>query len=155
MTITELMTREPGVCAPTDSLPAAARIMWERDCGVVPVIDDGLVVGVITDRDLCMAAYLRGQPLHDCRVSDVMSRPAIVCREQDATDVALNAMREHQVRRLPVVDDQGHLVGIVSLNDLALAASNASAQRHGMRPEAVGATLTAISQHRTPATQAA
>jgi CBS-domain-containing membrane protein len=156
MTITELMTRDPAACRGDDLLQTAAQIMWDRDCGSVPVVDDdGQVVGMITDRDLCMAAYLRGQALHECAVHEVMGRPAIVCRDQDSVDTALEAMRQHRIRRVPIVDGEGRLTGLLSLNDLALAASGQSAQRRGMQPEAVSATLTAICQHRTADAQAA
>ena len=156
MTITDLMTRDPGTCVPTDTLQCAARIMWERDCGSVPVVDgDGRVLGVVTDRDLCMAAYLRHQALHECCVHEVMGHPAIVCRESDPVETAFEAMRQHRIRRIPVVDGENRLTGILALNDLALAGSRPNAERRGMRPEAVSATLTAICQHRVPDAHAA
>jgi CBS domain-containing protein len=137
-------------CTPADSLQVPAQIMWEQDCGSVPVIaDDGKLVGMITDRDICMAAYLRHQPLHECAVADVMSRPAVASRPSDPVEKAETTMREKRIRRLPVIEADGHLVGILSLNDIILAS------RHGQRsrdlaPEAVVSTMAAICQHRTP-----
>ncbi len=77
------MVREVGSCAPTDSLNVAARLMWERDCGCVPVVDrDNVVVGIVTDRDICMGAYTQGCSLHLIQVQDVMGTP-VVCSEPD------------------------------------------------------------------------
>jgi CBS domain-containing protein len=151
MTIAELMTKDVQVCTPQDTLQRAAQIMWDHDCGSVPVVDDGdRVIGLITDRDVCMAALFRGQPLHQCSVGEVMSRPAITCTAQDSTEAAQDTMRAHQIRRLPVVEGNGRITGILSLNDLAVAAPRPRDQKRGMRPEAVAMTLAAVSQHRTP-----
>jgi CBS domain-containing protein len=99
----------------------AARIMWEHDCGIVPVVDaEGRPVGIVTDRDLCMAAYTRNEPLSRMPVRDVMAREIHCCRTDDDESAVHAAMRAYQVRRLPVVDADGRLQGIVSLNDLAL-----------------------------------
>lgn len=156
MTIAELMTRNVRACAPTDPLQTAARIMWEQDCGAVPVVgDDGRVVGMVTDRDVCMAAMFRGQPLHQCAVHDVMSHPVVACRAEDPVKQAEESMRAHRIRRLPIVDAEGRLSGILSVNDLVLAAPGAAGQRRGLRPEGVATTLSAISRHRRPDVQAA
>jgi CBS domain-containing protein len=150
-TVSDMMTLEVKSCAPGDTLSAAARIMWERDCGVVPVVDqDGRLAGLITDRDICMAAYLRGQRLEECLVGDVMSRPAVTCRPDETIERAEASMREHQIRRLPIVDESGRLCGILSMNDLVLATPAEGQRRGEIRPETVVSTLAGISRHRHP-----
>jgi CBS domain-containing protein len=145
MKIKELMTRDPASCGPADSLNEAARLMWERDCGAIPVVDEGRVVAIVTDRDVCMAAYTRGQRLSEIPVETVMSDSLVVCREDDSVNAVESVMREHQIRRLPVTDDRGGLRGVISLNDLALAA------QHGGKSgdeQGVARTLAAICEHR-------
>ena len=150
MIVAEVMTQTVRTCAPSDTLSAAAQIMWEHDCGSVPVVrDDGHIIGMITDRDICMAAYLRGQRLDECVVRDVMAAPAISCRPGDPIDKAEAAMREHRVRRMPVIDESDRITGILSLNDLVLAMPPAAHARD-RQPEMLVSTLAAISQHRAP-----
>jgi len=123
MTVGEVMSTQVFICHQDDALTAPAGIMWEHDCGSVPVVaQDDHVVGMITDRDLCMAAYTKGLPLHGIRVSDAMSREVVACAPEDSLAEATEAMCSHQVRRLPVVED-GRIVGILSLKDLALLAN--------------------------------
>jgi len=153
MIVAEVMTQEVCTCLSTDPLYTAAQIMWERDCGSVPVVrEDGHVVGMITDRDICMATYLRGQRQDECVVRDVMTAPAVTCRPSDSIDKAESAMREHRVRRVAVIDESDRVTGILSLNDLVLCAPP---DHRGKRPEALVGTLSAISQHRNPAAHAA
>jgi CBS domain-containing protein len=148
MIVAEVMTHEPSSCTPGDTLASAARVMWERDCGAVPVVDSQRrVLGMITDRDICMAAYLRGQRLDECTIGDVMSRPVIACRPADAIERAEAIMRDHRIRRLPVIDENGCLEGILSMNDLILAAP-AGPKRTDIRPDVVVSTLAIICQHR-------
>ncbi|HEY4180891.1 MAG TPA: CBS domain-containing protein [Kofleriaceae bacterium] len=99
-----------------------AKLMWDFDIGVVPVIDDfGQVVGIVTDRDACMAAYTQCQPLHCLPCTIAMSNHVITCRPDD-TDVSVaKLMSKNKVRRVPVVDDAQKPIGIVSLNDLAIS----------------------------------
>jgi CBS-domain-containing membrane protein len=95
--------------------------MWERDCGIVPVVDaEGRVVGVVTDRDLCMASYTQGRALTAVPVSWVLCGRAVhTCTPSDSIDRAIALMREHRVRRLVVVDGQQKLIGVLSLADIA------------------------------------
>jgi CBS domain-containing protein len=124
MKVEKLMKTDVGACHPNDLGAVAAKMMWERDCGAVPVVDErSQVLGMITDRDLCIASYLEGKPLHDISVAGVMSKELWSCRANDDVSDAENAMREHQVRRLPVIDEEGRLQGIVSLCDIALEAA--------------------------------
>ncbi len=120
MRVGELMTVEVKACGPGDSLNRAAQIMWENDCGCVPVTDDGgRVVGMLTDRDVCMAAYTQGRLLAEIPVSSAMSKTVVACREDDTVATAGQRMREYRVRRLAVVDGDGRIVGILSLSDIA------------------------------------
>jgi len=122
MRVEELMHKGVRVCRPDEAMTEAARIMWEADCGCVPVVSgagDGRLVGIVTDRDLCMAAYTRGKPLAELCVRDAMSRDVRSCAPGDTLAAAAGAMRAAQVRRLPVVDAAGQLLGIVSLSDVA------------------------------------
>jgi CBS domain-containing protein len=120
MNIGDLMTRDVRTCAATDSLNDAARIMWEADCGCVPVVEaDGTVVGMITDRDICMAAYTQGRRLMHMTVESAASKHVVTIGKDESLRRAEELMRGAQVRRLPVVDTAGHLVGLLSLADLA------------------------------------
>jgi CBS domain-containing protein len=152
ITVAEVMHRGARTCAPTDSLKEAAKIMWEEDCGAVPVVGtDGRLAGMVTDRDICMAAYLRDQPLAECTVADVMATAPIVTRPGEPVDKAEAAMSDHRIRRLPVVSADGQITGILSLNDLALAARRSADRQKekGLTSAAIVATLAAISEHRT------
>jgi CBS domain-containing protein len=118
--VRDVMSREPRSCRPTDDLSRAAQLMWEGDFGVLPVVDDERKpIGVLTDRDICMAAYTRGVALAELTVTDAMSRGVCSCKPSHTLRSAMDLMVTHQVRRLPVVGDDGALVGIVSLADIA------------------------------------
>jgi CBS domain-containing protein len=120
--IEDIMTRDVRACLPDDTLATAAQIMWENDCGSVPVTDpDGRVIGIITDRDLAMAAHLQGVALRASRVSSAMARDVKCCTPRDTPATVQALMQQHKIRRVPVVDEHKHLLGIVSLGDLAYA----------------------------------
>ena len=102
---------------------------------------------MVTDRDVCMAGYTKGLPLRAITASEVMSRDVFCCAPEDLVTSAEEVMRQRQVRRLPVVDSSGQLVGILSLNDIVRAAGG-SKGRDGVSAEAVEATLAAIGRHR-------
>src|SRR5258707_9984351 len=122
MKVAELMVEEVTACSPDDALNRAAQIMWENDCGCVPVVDRAArLIAMLTDRDICMAAYTRGGTLKDIRVSAAMSSELFACRQDDDLVDAQKMMRERQVRRLPVSDDKGRLVGIISPSSVARA----------------------------------
>jgi CBS-domain-containing membrane protein len=124
MQIGKLMRADVFTCRAADTADAAAKVMWDRDVGCVPVIDDtGHVAGVVTDRDLCMAAYTRGVPLSAIPVSTVMSGTVYSCGPEDDVAAVERTMAMHQIRRMPVIDEHGVPVGMISLNDLARAAS--------------------------------
>jgi CBS domain-containing protein len=155
MKVEQLMTRTVVACHPTDTLEAAARIMWEHDCGCVPVVvgedGGGRVVGMLTDRDVCMAAYTQGRPLRDLMVSNAMARDVRVCGTSEPIGVALKIMRTNQLHRLPVVDARDHLVGLLSLADVAReAAREAMQKKKAVAAGDIGETVEAISQPRSP-----
>jgi len=120
MQVERMMVHEVRTCRAHDSLNAAAQIMWEYACGCVPVVDEqGRPVGFLTDRDICMAAYTQGGLLQTLRVETAMARNVIACRADDELADAARIMRERGVRRLPVVNQDGRLVGLLSIDDLA------------------------------------
>lgn len=125
MRVAQLMTPSVKSCRPDDALECAARLMWEADCGCIPVCDgDARVIGVITDRDICMSALFSGLPLHELSVSHVIREQQLrACGEDDPLEHAEYLMRLGRVRRLPVVDSRGALVGMISLADLSREAS--------------------------------
>lgn len=113
------MTQNVYCCRADESLECAVRAMWDHDVGTVAVIDDGgRPIAMVTDRDACMAAYINGKPLSELRVADAMSKSLAVARTTDSVSDAEQAMKEYQVRRIPVVDGNGRLAGIISQNDL-------------------------------------
>ncbi len=125
MHVRDLMTREVCSCRPEDTLAQAARLMWEHDCGIVPVTDGlGVLCGVVTDRDACMAAWTRGQRLTDITVQSAMATKVVSCRPEDTLAAAEQALAGSRVRRLPVVDEAGRLLGILSSADLLRAAGS-------------------------------
>ena len=127
MKVRDLMSFPVFTCQQQDSLATAAGLLWEKDCGILPVVDgNGRVAGTITDRDICMGAYSRGERLADLKVSGSMSRRIISCRADDDIAVAASRLAEHQLRRLPVIDEHGTPCGVISMNDFAIAAANDS-----------------------------
>ncbi len=154
MFIREAMAKEVWTCHADEPLAAAARIMWDHDVGAVPVVDPaGKLVGIITDRDICMAAYITGKALDAEPVSAHMSRQVFTTTPADRAEAAEELMRSKQIRRLPVVDALGAIVGMVTLSDLARAAAERG--RKAIDSSEVIATLAAICQPRARLTAAA
>jgi CBS domain-containing protein len=150
MQIEEVMTKKVAFCRVDDQLNVAAQIMWDRDCGSVPVVDlAGRVVGMLTDRDICMAAYTRGLRLSEIRADSVMSKELHLARASDPIDVARKLLAAYQIRRLPVVGADGRLAGIISLGDLARAALVLKGGRsNGFGADAIETALVAICRPR-------
>ena len=117
MNIRDVMTSNPRTVSPEDTIQNAARIMRDEDTGVVPVVDNGRAVGVVTDRDIVVRAVADGQLNRPVR--DIVSGDIVTARPDMSTKEAAELMSEHQVRRLPVVEND-RLVGIVSIGDLAV-----------------------------------
>jgi len=145
-----VMRTNVTVCSPNDTLERAARAMWDHDCGALPVVDDhGAVVGMLTDRDICMATFTQGRAPAECRVSTAMSNGCCTCAPDDSIQRVLEILASHQLRRLPVVDSLGKLVGIVSLADIARY-MNGLSPGHQLR-ELLAPTLAAITDdNRSP-----
>lgn len=149
MKVEELMTPEVCTTTPDASLSEPARLMWENDCGTAPVVDgDGCLIGMITDRDISMAAYTQGKPLADISVSSAMSPAAFAVRTDEAIEAAEQLMSDHQVRRLPVVDEGYRVVGILSLGDLARRARPIAGRRPDVTADDLAQTLAAVSAPR-------
>jgi len=150
MKVKSVMNRQVATCIPTDSLGAAAEIMWTKDCGIVPVVEAGSqrLLGVVTDRDLAMAALLSNRPSDAVRVGDAMTTKLFTCGEEDDLREAHDTMREHLVRRVPVVDDKGRLAGLVTLSDLVQEAFATRAAAAARRQRECARTLAAVSRPR-------
>jgi CBS-domain-containing membrane protein len=153
MKVKELMEIKVRSCLVDDSLNWAAQLMWEGDCGALPVVGpEGDVVGMITDRDICMAAYTKGRPLTLIKVGDAMAKQVTTCSAESSAETAMSLMKEVRVRRLPIVDAQGKLAGILSLNDLAPAPMPALAITVSIRPMATAASAMAATTAASSAT---
>lgn len=150
MKVQDIMTREVQCCAPDTNLSAAAQMMWDTDCGVLPVLNiQGQVIGVITDRDICMSAGTKNKPAADITVWESITPRAYTCRPIDDVHTALDVMKRERVRRLPVVDEDNLLQGMVSLNDLILHTTEAKGRKKPeLSADEVLNTLKAISAHR-------
>jgi len=120
MFVKEIMSQPVITASVDENLDAVARKMWENDFGSVPVVDkQGRLAGIVTDRDVCMAAYTQGKPLTAIPVKGVMAKEVFSSHPEDAISEAEKVMSTRQVRRVPVINAKGEVVGIVSLNDLA------------------------------------
>jgi CBS domain-containing protein len=148
MNVESVMTREPKTCTTSDTLHRAANLMWETDCGVIPVIDDaGRLRGIVTDRDVCMAAFTQGKPLHEISVESVMSRLMFTLAPTDSVASAAQLFKERQVRRAPVVNGVGSLVGILSISDVVHASASGRLAQD-IKPDAMLAVVHAVSKPR-------
>jgi CBS-domain-containing membrane protein len=147
MKVEEIMSIDLETCCADDTLGRAAQIMWEHDCGAVPVVDaEAHVVGMLTDRDICMAAYTQGRPLSEIRVSSVCSRNVFTCKVTEPIESVEALMSSARVRRIPVIDHEDRLCGIVSIGDLAQHVHEPTRQADGLSYESVASTIAAISQ---------
>lgn len=115
------MTRSVRACHPETNLAAA--LMWEGDCGTLPVVvDGGKIIGMITDRDIAIELGTRRQIAAETPVSEAMSKEVFACAPDDDIHTALKTMRKDRVRRLPVINDEGSLQGSLSMNAVAIHA---------------------------------
>lgn len=121
MKVQDVMMRTPASCSPETNLGAAVEILWTRNCGILPIVDaKQKVIGVVTDRDLCIALGTRNRPAGGITVGEVASGEAYTCRAADDIHVALQTMANKKVRRLPVVNKEGVLEGILSMDNVVL-----------------------------------
>jgi CBS domain-containing protein len=129
------MTAPAQTCRTTADLGTAAEIMLEYDCGCLPIVDShGHVAGIITDRDICIEAAARHKSPWSIPVREAMTRTVFSCAPTDDVGVALEVMSEHHVRRLPVIDVEGHLRGLISVDDVVRRSGRGPGQ---VRPDAV------------------
>jgi CBS domain-containing protein len=147
MNVLDAMTRDPKSCRPEDDVAFAAKVMWDHDCGCVPVVDgENRLVGIVTDRDVCMAALMSGRPLYEIRVTSVMARDVVACKPNDRLSDAQVLMRRSKIRRLPVTDRDGRLLGILSLHDIARVAEAARGLFPPVRLKEVARTFAEVTR---------
>jgi CBS domain-containing protein len=146
MKIKDIMTAEPRTCSLVTNLAAAAALMLDGDCGILPVVEDGKLVGVVTDRDMFIALATRNKPASEIAVGEVVQTPVQTCGPDDDVHVALATMKQHRIRRLPVEGFGGTVMGVVSMNDILLAAGT----RKPVRDAEVVDTFQAICAHHHP-----
>lgn len=122
MLCSELMTKNPECCLPSDSVMKAAQLMKSEDVGPIPIVDDKdgrRLTGIVTDRDLAIKVVAEARDPKTTSVEEVMSQSLVTCKENDDVRQALELMERHQVRRIPVVDKGDHLLGIIAQADVA------------------------------------
>ncbi|RYZ04437.1 MAG: CBS domain-containing protein [Myxococcales bacterium] len=138
------------VCSPEDTLARAAQVMWEKDLGCLPVCGPGRrPIAMLTDRDISMAAFMQWKHLAEASVESAMSHSIFTCSPDDELAQAEEIMRRQQVRRLPVVDEQGVLVGLLSLGDVARYVHQRSSYSNGTpAQQRLAETLAAICEPR-------
>jgi CBS domain-containing protein len=129
MQVKDIMAAKPASCRRETNLAAASEILWNRNCGILPVLADGKVVGVVTDRDICIALGTRNRLASEVTVGEVTSGNLYSCGPEDEIETVLNAMGELQVRRMPVIDAKGKLVGLLSMDDVVLHSEPKAAGR--------------------------
>ncbi len=123
MKCSEVMTDNPVCCLPGDLVSQAARVMRREHVGPVPVISDEQtreLIGIVTDRDLAIKVVAESRDSNKTTVGEVMTNTIVACREDDDLSSAIAAMEEHQIRRIPVIDQAGRIVGIISQADVAI-----------------------------------
>src|SRR5438874_12843894 len=133
MRIRHVMTKDPKCCAPSDPAQRAAQIMRDEDAGIVPVVDGAQgkkLAGVVTDRDLCMNIVAEGRDPKSTSIEACMTTKVVTCGPDDAIEKATELMRENQIRRVPVVSEQGELVGIVAMADVVERGDVKATQTH-------------------------
>jgi CBS domain-containing protein len=127
------MTRDPSCCVATDPASKAASIMRDEDTGIVPVIDNEQtlrLVGVVTDRDLCMNVVAEARDPRSVAVEACMTQPVVTCSPSDSVTKVTELMRQNMIRRVPIVDEQGRLQGIVSMADVVNQGELKPAETH-------------------------
>jgi len=147
MKVKDVMTADVRTCTPDTTLAEAGRLMWDGDCGILPVMDDGALIGVVTDRDLFIALATQNERAAGLRVGAVATATVAACAPDDDLQEALATMRHVRVRRLPVVGFGSSLLGILSMNDIVMATGKSDE----VSCESVVETLRAICGQHHPA----
>jgi CBS domain-containing protein len=122
MKCSDVLTRDPVCCLPDDTVEQAAQSMKKEDVGPIPVIENRQskkLLGIVTDRDMAVKVVAEGRDNRKTKVKEIMTRNPVTCHPNDDLQVALDAMAQHQIRRVPVVDDQGRITGIIAQADVA------------------------------------
>lgn len=148
MKVKDLMTSDVRTCTPETTVAEAAHLMWDGDCGILPVVDDGELTAIVTDRDMYIALATRNSLASQLRVGAVASKPVVTCAPEDDVEDALAQMKQAKVRRLPVVGFGGTVLGLLSMDDIVLAAGNG---RKGLKSDEIVQVLQAIYGHHHPA----
>ena len=143
----DIMTTDVRTCSTGTNLAAAGALMLDGDCGILPVMDEGKLVGVVTDRDMFIALATRNTPASHLTVGEVTGKQVWTCGPDDDVHTVLETMKAHRVRRLPVEGFGGTVLGIVSMNDVVLAAG----PRKALRSDEVVDTFQGICAHHHPA----
>ena len=151
-----VMAKDVKTCKPTDALSVPARLMWEKDLGAIPVVDDqGRALSMITIGMFAWRPTFAGERLENITVADAMSRRLFWVSPSTSIKSAMEVMAEHQVRRVPVVDDDRRLVGVLSLNDIARVSFRQKTLKDGVpEPRLVAETLATIAEPRSATTPA-
>jgi CBS domain-containing protein len=147
MKVKDIMTTDLKTCSPDTTVAQAAQLMWDGDCGILPVVDDGALVGVVTDRDMYIALATQNARASELRIGAVATTNVATCEPEDDMHMALAAMQQARVRRLPVVGFGRTVMGMLSMNDILRAA----AAGKGVANEDIVKTLQAICGHHHPA----
>lgn len=119
MQVAEIMSKNVRLTSPSDTIEQAAKLMKQMDCGALPVGENDRLVGVVTDRDIALRAVAKGKSPKQCKVKEVMSKGIKYVYEDEPTEAVAESMKKLQLRRLPVLNRDKRLVGIVALGDLA------------------------------------
>lgn len=146
MKVKEIMSTNIHACRPDSDLAGISKLMWDYDCGFVPVVDaSGHLAGTVTDRDICVATATRRRLPEHISAAEVMSTPVRAVLADETVSAALETMKKFQLRRLPVIDEFGHLRGVLSMNDIV----RASEHHHKALPAGeIVSTMAAICAHR-------
>ena len=143
-----MMTREVHHCLVTDNLERVAQLLWEHDVGALPVFADfGRMVAMVTDRDVCMAAYIMGRPLREIPVTTAASKHVYHVQPTDSIESVLTVMKMQRVRRVPVIDVGEHLEGIITIADIVRNVSGSLDRSDPLHPEHVAQALVEILRH--------
>jgi CBS domain-containing protein len=155
MEVKEIMTVNPKACTAATNLAEAASFMWDCDCGILPVVaDEGRVVGLITDRDICIAGATKNRNLSNIAVEEIMTGKVYSCAPEDDVREALETMQQRRVRRLAVVATDGTLKGILSINDVTVNANETADKKvPGISFRDLVQTYKAVCAHPVPAEQ--
>ncbi len=155
MLVRDLMRSSPASCAPGTNLAAVTERLWGCGCGALPVVDSaGKVLGIITDRDICVALGTRDRRPSQVTAGEVMSRGVVACRAEDEIHEALKIMGAKKVRRLPVLNGAGNLEGMLCMSDLILDARHTNGSRPQLSYEDVMGALRGIYWHESAVTPA-